>query len=136
MTYGSKLCEQDVGDIDRGLQDHSVQHVKQFKYLGSIVSDDLSLNLEITERITQDGKCFGAQKDVIFQSPHIAPETKIMLFQSTVLAVLLYGSSSWAVKKRDILRLNMFINQCQHSKLGISKLKQKLEHTTSNGIRR
>ena len=28
ITYGPKLCEQDVGDIDRGLQDHSVQHLK------------------------------------------------------------------------------------------------------------
>ena len=69
MTYVPKLCVEDAGDIDIGISGRSVQHVKQFKYLGSIVSDDLSLDLDITERTAQAGKCFGALKETVFQSP-------------------------------------------------------------------
>ena len=135
MTCGPKLCVEDAEDIDIGIPGRSVQHVKQFKYLGSIVSDDLSLDLDITERIAQAGKCFGALKEAVFQSPHVTPETKNVLFQSTVLSVLLYGSSSWAVTRRDITRLVTFTNQCQRFMLGIDKFKQKLERITSNDIR-
>ena len=80
MTYGPKLCVEDAGDIDIGIPSCSVQHVKQFKYLGSIVSDDLSLDLDITERIAQAGKCFGALKEAVFQSPHVTYETKMCCF--------------------------------------------------------
>ena len=58
-----------------------------------------------------------------------------MLFQATVLLVLLYGSSSWAVTRRDITRLVTFTNQCQRFMLGIDKFKQQLERITSNDIR-
>ena len=104
-----------------------MQHVKQLKYLGSIVSDDLSLDLDITERIAQAGKCFGALKEAVFQSLHVTSETKNVLFQSTVLSVLRYGSYSWAVTRRDITRLVTFTNQCQRIMLGIDKFKQQLE---------
>ena len=72
-----KLCVEDAGDIDIGIPGRSVQHVKQFKHLISIVSDDLSLDLDITERIAQAGKCFGALKEAVFQSPHVTSETKM-----------------------------------------------------------
>ena len=58
-----------------------------------------------------------------------------MLFQSTVLSVLLYGSSSWAVIRRDITRLVTFTEQCQRFMLRIDKFKQQLERITSNDIR-
>ena len=66
MTYGPKLCVEDAGDIDIGIPGRIMQHVKQFKYLGSIISDDLSLDLGITERIVQAGKCLGALKGAVF----------------------------------------------------------------------
>jgi hypothetical protein len=34
-------------------------------------SKDLSLSMEITERIAQAGKCFGELKDAVFQSSNI-----------------------------------------------------------------
>ena len=135
MTYGPKLCVEDAGDINVGIPGRSVQHVQQFKYLGSIVSDDLSLDLDITERIAQAGKCFGALKDAVFQSPHVTSETKNMLFQSTALSVLLYGSPCQAVTRRDITKLVTITNQCQRFMLGIDKFKQQLERITSNDIR-
>ena len=94
MTYGPKLCVEDAGDIDVGIPGHSVQHVKQFKYLGSIVSDNLSLDLDITERIAQAVTCFGALKEAVFQSPHVTSETKCAvpvncLISSTVWVIFL-----------------------------------------------
>ena len=79
MSYGPKLCVEDAEDIDIGIPGRSVQQVKQFKYLGSIASKDLSLDLDITERIAQAGKCFGALKEAVFQSPQVTSETKNML---------------------------------------------------------
>ena len=88
MSYGPKLCVEEAGDIDIRISGHSVQHVKQLKYLGSIVSDDLSLDLDMTERIAQAGKCFGALKEAVFQSPHVTSETKMCC--SSQLSYLFY----------------------------------------------
>ena len=56
MTHGPKLCVKDAGDIDMGIPSRSVP-------------DDLSLDLNITKRIAQAEKCFGALKEAVFHSP-------------------------------------------------------------------
>ena len=93
MTYVPKLCVEDAGDIDIGIPGCSVQHVKQFKYLGSIVSDDLSLDLDITEELHKQESALEHSKTLSFSLPHVTSETKNVLFQSTVLSV----STVWVI---------------------------------------
>ena len=62
-------------------------------------------------RITKASQAFAALRN-IWKCRNISTNTKIRLFKSNVLSVLLYGSESWKVMKTIEHRLEVFQNRC------------------------
>jgi hypothetical protein len=54
-----------------------------------------------------------------WKTGEIRLHTKIMIFNSNVKSVLLYGPETWTTKERNIKRLQSFINRCLRCILGI-----------------
>ena len=88
-----------------------VESVDEFAYLGSQVSCDGSLHVEINNRIARAGKAFHMLLRC-FRSKSIERRTKVAVYKACVLPCLLYGSETWPVLKEHIQRLHVFHMNC------------------------
>ena len=87
----------------------ALDYVDKFTYLGSILS------LHDIEDITSPlGKARSAffRLPSVWKSNNYSRKTKLRLYQSNVLSVLLYGSECWRMTERDSSRLAAFHTTC------------------------
>ena len=82
--------------------------VKNFKYLGSTISNDASIDNEITARIAKATMAFGRLTKRLWTNRGIRLGTKIAVYKAAVITSLLYGSESWTLKKKHIISLEKF----------------------------
>ena len=95
-----------------------VEAVKSFKYLGSVIHSDGRCTPEIRRRIGMASSTMG-QLSRVWNQQRLATRTKIRIFRSCVLSVLLYGSETWTLQREDERRLNAFSTTSQRRILGI-----------------
>ena len=93
------------------MQDEEIEEVTEFTYLGSKMSENGDSENEIRTRITKASQAFASLKN-IWKCRNISINTKIRLFKSNVLSVLLYGAESWKMTKTIAHRLEVFQNRC------------------------
>ena len=82
--------------------------VENFKYLGSIVSNDASIDAEITARIAKATSAFGRLVRRLWTNNGISLCTKIAVYKAAVITSLLYGCETWTLNKRQIKCLEKF----------------------------
>ncbi len=63
--------------------------VPSFKYLGSIVSKDCNLDVEIENQIKQASVAFGRHRRKVFQNKHIQLLTKVTIYKAVCITTLL-----------------------------------------------
>ena len=100
----------------------TVKEVNEFKYLGSLITNDGSMTREISERIAKAGGVFQRMRKNVFAVRAMSKSVKMRVYAASVLAVLLYGSETWNCTAADIKRLESFHNRCLRCMFGISKL--------------
>jgi len=85
--------------------------VKEFVYLGSILTWDNDCSKEIKRRLD---KAMGAMAgfSTIWKSRHVSIQVKLKLLYVYVFSVLLYASEIWTLKKLDKDRLLAFEMKC------------------------
>ena len=88
-----------------GTQLKSVNH---FKYLGSIISPDGTLNKEIETWITKASKSLVCLHFCVMSQGNIKLTTKIMEYKAVVLNSLLYGYEMWTLYRKHIKQLECF----------------------------
>lgn len=93
--------------------------VDNFKYLGSNISSDGSLDKEITSRIQKACQALGKLRVKVLQRHSISLSTKIKLFKAIVLTSLLYGCESWTPYRRHIKKLEQFTTRSLRTIMGI-----------------
>lgn len=82
------------------INNYTFENVKQFKYLGTIISTDNDLRIEIKSRLAMANRClFGLKKQL--KSKYISTKTKINLYKTLIRPVALYGSECWALNKAE-----------------------------------
>ena len=113
----------------------SVQSVSSFVYLGCAISPDSRIAGEIDRRLANAARAFGSLQ-CVFQDTKLSLRVKRMLYSGCVLSLLLYGSECWPLLKRDEARLDSFHHQCLRSVLGVSRLRQQLDHLHNVELRR
>ena len=91
----------------------------QFVYLGGVISSDSSSEHDIKRRI---GLATGASASLgsIWASKEISEETKVRVYKSLILSILLYNSETWTLKEVDKNRLRVFEMSILRRILGIS----------------
>ena len=82
--------------------------VEKFKYLGSIVSNDASLDAEITARIAKATSAFGRLLKRLWTNNAIRLDTKVSVYKVAVLTTLLYGCETWSLNSQQRKRLEKF----------------------------
>ena len=80
-----------------------LEQVQQFKYLGSLLSEDGRSEREIRARIAMAKDAFDKHQQLLSNS--LNKDIKKRLVKAPVWSVLLYGAETWTMKKADRKRL-------------------------------
>jgi hypothetical protein len=97
----------------------TLNNVSQFVYLGGIVTDDASVDAEVTVRLRKAWVVFGRLYKRVWGQSHIRVKTKLSIFRCTVLATLLYGVETMALKQTHLKRMDALVHRCLRSILRV-----------------
>jgi hypothetical protein len=90
-----------------GFGDRNFEVVNAFVYLGALVTPKIDVGLEIQRRIQTVNRCFCSLRKRLVSS-QLARQTKLTIYNSLIRLVLLYGSETWVLTKREDNRLQRF----------------------------
>ena len=101
------------------IDDTPLANVDSFKYLGSIISNDGSLDKEITSRISKASQALGRLRTKVLNRHNICLSTKMKVYRAVVLTSLLYGCETWTLYRSHVKQLENFHMRALRSILGI-----------------
>jgi hypothetical protein len=93
------------------IDDQDLEEVEQFDYLGSRVSTDGDATRDVTARLSKARYAVASLKN-FWQAKNISTHTKIRIYKSNILSILLYGSETWKITNNIIQKLEVFQNRC------------------------
>ena len=118
----------DPDPVSMGTQ--TVDPATQFTYLGSNVDTDGYSTPEMHRRLGIANSVMG-QLNGIWRQQKLSLHTKLRIYSSLVLSVLLYGSETWTLRKIDSERLQAFHMTSQRRILGVKWQ----DHVTNDTIK-
>ena len=83
-----------------------------FKYLGSTISSNLSLDVEINAHIGKAATVMAKLNKRVWQNINLTMNTRLKVYQACVTSILLYGSETWTPYTRQEAKLNSFHLRC------------------------
>jgi len=93
--------------------------VDKFRYLGSYLSNTITVDIDISSHLAKAGDAFGKLLQRLWGEHSVALLTKIAMYQSVVLSTLLYGCESCVLYRRSVRRLDEFHMRCLRKIVGI-----------------
>lgn len=87
---------------------NAIETVEQFNYLGSLVSNNCSLDSEINQRIRSAGNAMFKLRRRVMDCRDLRSETKISVYKAVVLPILLYGNECWTLYRKHVRLLEKF----------------------------
>jgi hypothetical protein len=92
------------------VKDGYIDFTDKFKYLGSIISNDLKDDSEIDARIKKATSQIGALKN-FFKCKRISLATKFQIFQAIPINTVLWGCESWSMSDKICEKLKNFYHK-------------------------
>ena len=102
------------------IDNYDLDVVKEFTYLGSTITDNLSLDTEINKRIGKAATTLARLTTRVWTNSKLTVSTKMAVYNACVVSTLLYGSETWTTYARQERRLNTFHMRSIRRILGIS----------------
>ena len=84
------------------VNDTLLPNIQSFKYLGSTVTSDCSIDKELDNRIQCASSSFGRLWKRLWSSHDTKVTTKIAVYNAVVLSTFLYGTALWTLYHRHI----------------------------------
>ena len=111
------------------IDNHPVEEVESFAYLGSVITSDGGADVDVKVRIGKAAAIF-RQMGRISNTSSIDQRIKMQLYNTIVLPTALYASETW--KKTAVIskRLDVFHQRCLRKILKISYL----DHVTNENV--
>ena len=93
---------------------HNIEDVESFVYLGAYISKSGGTGEDIKARLGKARAAY-SKLDKIWKNSQFTCKTKIKIFKSNVILVLLYGCECWRMTKTDEKKLDAFLHEshCQ-----------------------
>ena len=89
---------------------NSYEKVETFKYLGSLLTNQNSIQEEIKCRVTVRNSCYYSAQTHL-SSRILSKNLKIKIYKTIILPVVLYGCETWSLTLREKCRLRVFENR-------------------------
>ena len=83
-----------------------MEQVKQFKYLGSVLTEDASCIDDVKQRIAMGKEAFNKRRELM--TGGMDRVVKKRLIKALIWPVALYGCETWTLRKKEIDRLRAF----------------------------
>ena len=97
-----------TGKLDHIIvDDNNIKIVDRFIFLGVLITNDGVTDKELRRRLVM-GKCAIGSLKLIFKDRGIRLTTKIMIVQTLVFTIILYGAETWTIKKADRKTIDTF----------------------------
>ncbi|KAI8499356.1 hypothetical protein Bbelb_231200 [Branchiostoma belcheri] len=95
-----------------------VESVERFSYLGGTITSDCRSDADIHLRIGRASAAM-ASLDNVWSNRKLSLQTKLRLYNSLVLSILMYNAETWTLTATHELRVNAFDTRCLRRLLGI-----------------
>ncbi|KAI0229585.1 hypothetical protein LSAT2_019978, partial [Lamellibrachia satsuma] len=93
--------------------------VNRFTYLGSTLSQNVTIDDEVNVRIARASATFCRLHANVWNRRGISLQTKLKVYRAIVLPTLLYACETWTVYQRHAKKLNHFHTTCLRKLLNI-----------------
>ena len=93
--------------------------MNRFTYLGSTLSQNVTIDDEVNVRIARASATFGRLHANVWNRRGISLQTKLKVYKAIVLPTLLYACETWTVYQRHAKKLNHFHTTCLRKQLNI-----------------
>jgi len=90
--------------------DNSFERVEQFKYLGTTITYQNSIQEEIKSRLKSGNICYHSVQNIL-SSSLLSKNLKIKMYRNIILPVVLYGCETWSLALREERRRRVFENR-------------------------
>jgi hypothetical protein len=97
-----------------------IDQVKSFRYLGTIVNGNNTLEEEIRERIVKENKAFCANRN-LFKRNLVCRKSKLKLYWSIIRPTVIYGCEAWVLEGSIIHRFEVFERKIPRKIFGPTK---------------
>ena len=103
--------DQNAGRIHNlKIDNSSFERVEEFKYLGTTLTNQNSIQEEIKSRLKLGNACFHSVQNLLSCSL-LSKNLKIKIYRTLILPVVLYGCETWLLILRKEHRLRVFENR-------------------------
>ena len=88
----------------------SIERVEEFKYLGTTLTNQNSIQEEIKSRLKSGNACYYSVQNLL-SSRLLSKNLKMKIYKTLILPVVLYGCKTWLLTLREERRLRVFENR-------------------------
>ena len=114
-TYMTVSRDQNAGRIhSMKIDNSSIERVEDFKYLGTTLTNQNSIQKEIKNRVKLGNACYYSVQNLL-SSRLLSKNLKIKIYRTIILPIVLYGCETWSLTLRDERRLRVFENSVEES---------------------
>jgi len=102
------------------LNGEALKNVQNFKYLGSVIAGDGTIDQEVTNRVQLANAAFERLRERVFLNKNLKITTIITVYEAVCVSTLLYECETWTVYSRHVRVLHRFHMTSLRRILGIS----------------
>ena len=117
---------------DINVDESTLNHVKEFTYLGSIIASDGHIEAELQNRMSKASMSFGRLRERLWNNHNVSIRIKGNIYRVIILSTLLYRAETWTVYKRHVKKLHAFMMRHLRS---IMKIRWQDKHNSSQAAR-
>jgi len=96
MSQDQKAGQSHNVEIDNG----SFEWVEEFKYLGTTLTNENSIQEEIKNRLQSGNACYHSVQNLL-SSSLLSKNLKMKIYRTIILPVVLYGCETWLLTLRE-----------------------------------
>jgi len=101
-----RVCKTGGKKMKITINGHRVEQVRQFMYLGNVITEDCKCHEEVKCRIAIGKKAFSKRGELLREK--IELELKIRIVKSLIWSTVLYTAETWTLRKVDNQQLESF----------------------------